>query len=228
MKTLFLIPARGGSKRLPNKNIKKLVGKPLLNYSIDVAREITSDDNICVSTDSEEIKKVAESYGLKVPFLRPAKFATDIATTNDVILHALSFYESLGLNYDLVVLLQPTSPLRKKRHILDAIKLFDKSIEMVVSVKKSHSAAVLCNENEKGFIELTFNKDGSRSQNVNSFYEYNGSIYVINVAEFLKKGLNKLTRKRKMVMSDFYSLDIDTVFDFDLVEYLIKKNKHEI
>ena len=81
---LVVIPARGGSKGLPGKNIKKLCGKPLIAYSIDMARAITSDENICVSTDDQGIIDVVENYGLKVPFVRPAKYATDTSTTNDV------------------------------------------------------------------------------------------------------------------------------------------------
>jgi len=117
MNILYLIPARGGSKGIPHKNIKSLAGKPLIYYSIDVARELTTDDNICVSTDDNEIIKVVENYGLKVPFKRPDELATDNATTNDVILHAINFYESIGKQYDIIVLLQPTSPLRKSQHV---------------------------------------------------------------------------------------------------------------
>ena len=228
MKILFLIPARSGSKRLPNKNIKKLKGKPLLCYSIDVARKITSDEHICISTDSEEIKKVVEDYGLTVPFLRPVELATDTATSNDVILHALKFYEKKGIEYDVVILLQPTSPLRKPEHLQKAIDLFNNDIDMVVSVKKSHSSSVLCKENNKGFLELIFNEDGVRSQDIKDFYEYNGSIYLINVKQFLKNGLHKLTKKKKIIMPELFSIDIDTAFDFELVEFLLERRSNEI
>lgn len=94
--TLFVITARGGSKGLPGKNIKNLCGKPLIAYSIDVARAFTNDENICVSTDSQEIIDVVENYGLKVPFIRPACLATDSATSNDVLVHAVNFYKEKG------------------------------------------------------------------------------------------------------------------------------------
>lgn len=113
MEILYIIPARGGSKGIPRKNIKLLAGRPLICYSIDVARALTSDENICVSTDDNEIIRVVEEYGLKVPFKRPDYLATDTATTNDVLLHALEYYEAQGKQYDVIVLLQPTSPLRK-------------------------------------------------------------------------------------------------------------------
>ena len=112
MKLLYLIPARGGSKGIPRKNIKELSGKPLIAYSIDVARQLTDDCNICISTDDDEIMQVVTSYGLTVPFKRPDFLATDSVGTYEVILHAIDFYENLGVNYDAVVLLQPTSPLR--------------------------------------------------------------------------------------------------------------------
>lgn len=107
---LVVIPARGGSKGLPGKNIKNLCGKPLIAYSIDVARSITSDDNICVSTDDKKIIDAVENYGLLVPFVRPTELATDTATTNDVLLHALDFYEKRGKHYSRL-LAHPTNPV---------------------------------------------------------------------------------------------------------------------
>ena len=108
---LYVIPARGGSKGIPHKNIKLLHGKPLIYYSIDIARSLTNDEHICVSTDDEEIIKVVSDYGLKVPFVRPRELANDTASTNDVLIHALKYYESIGKNYTAIVLLQPTSIL---------------------------------------------------------------------------------------------------------------------
>ena len=93
MTPLIIIPARGGSKGIPHKNIKLLNGKPLICYSIDIARQYTTDENICVTTDDNEIISVVEQYGLKVPFVRPAELATDTASSNDVLVHALNFYE---------------------------------------------------------------------------------------------------------------------------------------
>ena len=109
MRPLVIIPARGGSKGIPHKNIKELEGKPLICYTIDAARKFTTDDNICVSTDDDAIIKVVEAYGLRIPFKRPGYLATDNAGTNGVLLHALDFYERKGNQYDMVVLLQVTS-----------------------------------------------------------------------------------------------------------------------
>lgn len=227
MNILYLIPARGGSKGIPYKNIKSLAGKPLIYYSIDVARELTTDNHICVSTDDDKIIEIVESYGLKVPFKRPNHLATDEATTNDVLLHAIDFYEKQGLFYDVVVLLQPTSPLRRTSHVKEALQLYAEDLDMVVSVKKSHAASVLCQENEEGYLEFSFNKTGLQRQKVTKFYEYNGAIYIINIRSFKQKGLSKLTKKRKYIMDETFSIDIDTINDFSYTEYLIKNNCNE-
>lgn len=218
MKILYVIPARGGSKGIPHKNIKLLNGKPLIYYSIDVARQLTTDDNICVTTDDDEIIDVVESYGLKVPFKRPDYLATDTATTNDVLLHAVNFYETNGKYYDVVVLLQPTSPLRKSVQVEEAFDLYNEELDMVVSVKQSHAASVLCSENKNGFLEFCFNKTGSRRQDLSSYYEYNGAIYVINIERLKEKGLSNFTAKKKYVMDEISSVDIDTNLDWAVVE----------
>ena len=223
MKILYVIPARGGSKGIPRKNIKPLNGKPLIYYTIDVARQLTTDENICVTTDDDEIIDVVESYGLKVPFKRPDYLATDTATTNDVLLHAVNYYESEGETYDLLVLLQPTSPLRKAIQVKEALSLFDESLDMVVSVKESHSASVICSENKSGFLELTLNKMGLRRQNITSFYEYNGAIYVISIDKLKKIGLSDFRYKKKYVMDEMSSHDIDTILDWKMAEVLINE-----
>lgn len=222
---LVVIPARGGSKGLPGKNIKMLCGKPLIAYSIDVARAITSDENICVSTDDQHIIEVVESYGLKVSFVRPAEYATDTATTNDVLLHAVDFYEKQGKHYSKLLLLQPTSPLRKVEEVNDAIELYRDDIDMVVSVMKSHAPAVLCKDNEAGFVELVYNKKAQGRQSLPTLYEFNGAIYVINVESLKNKGLAGFTKKVKYEMSKEHSIDIDDIIDFMLVETIMKNRR---
>ena len=207
---LVVIPARGGSKGLPGKNIKDLCGKPLIAYSIDVARAITSDENICVSTDDQKIIDAVENYGLHVPFVRPAEFATDTATTNDVLLHAVDFFEKKGKHFDRMLLLQPTSPLRKVDEVKEAMLLYSDEIDMVVSVTKSHAPAVLCNDNEDGYVELVYNKKAE------------GAIYVINIEALKEKGLGGFTKRVKYVMSKESSVDIDDIYDFMLIESILK------
>lgn len=224
-KILAIIPARGGSKGIPKKNIKLLNGKPLIYYTIEVARAIFNDCDICVSTDDDEIMQVVENFGLKIPFKRPLELATDTATSNDVLLHALEFYESKKIFYDIIVLLQPTSPLRTAQHVKEAISLYREDIDIVVSVKESHAPAVLCQENKDGYIELLFNKYTTRRQDIPNYYEYNGAVYVINVKSLKNKGMSSCDKKIKYVMSATESVDIDSLADWNFVEYLLKKRK---
>ena len=227
--TLFVITARGGSKGLPGKNIKDLCGKPLIAYSIDVARAFTDDENICVSTDSEEIKQVVEKYGLKVPFLRPDYLATDTATSDDVLIHAVNYYrEQFGKNYNKLILLQPTSPLRTADDVEGAIKLYRDDIDMVVSVMKSHAPAVLCQDDEDGFVQLTYNKKALGRQQLPEMYEFNGAVYVMSVDALLEKKMAGFTKKVKYVMSKEHSIDIDDIYDFLQVEAILKYNKNQI
>lgn len=225
MKILFVIPARGGSKGLIGKNIRPLAGKPLIEYSIDVARAITSDNNICVSTDDLNIIDVVEKYGLLVPFIRPENLASDVATTSDVLIHALNYYKENGFNYDLIVLLQPTSPLRKVEQVEQAIAMFRQDVEMVVSVKPSKAASILCKENDEGFLEMTINSNGSRRQDLNDFFEYNGAIYVIDAVKLRKVGLAGLTKRIKYVMNEETSVDIDTLADLQYAEFILASQK---
>jgi len=226
MNILVVIPARGGSKGIPYKNIKPLNGKPLICYSIDVARQFTSDDNICVTTDDDKIIEVVENYGLKVPFKRPAYLATDTCGSNEVIQHAWSFYEERGLHYEAVLLLQPTSPFRKVEYLKEAIELYDDSVDMVTSVKSAP-----CNPYYDGFEDneeglLTISKgDGTieRRQDAPKVWQLNGSIYVINSKSLMKKGMAHFTRIRKYVMPELYSIDIDNPFDWKVAEIVISE-----
>lgn len=227
MRILYVIPARGGSKGIPHKNIRPLSGKPLICYSIDVARDLATDDDICVSTDDEAIIKVVGDYGLKVPFKRPEALSTDLATTNDVLLHAIEFYEKQGIIYDVIVLLQPTSPLRTSKQVKEATELYEDNLDMVVSVMPSHSSAVLCSENNEGFIELVFNKSAVRRQDLGSFYEYNGAIYVINVEALKRKNLSGFHRIKKYVMDEESSVDIDTNLDLVVAEAILNNRKKD-
>lgn len=220
--TLFIITARGGSKGLPGKNIMDLCGKPLIAYSIDVARAFTDDENICVSTDSREIKHVVEEYGLKVPFLRPDYLATDTATSSDVLVHAVNFFREQGREYKKICLLQPTSPLRAMEDVEGAMALYRDDIDMVVSVMKSHAPAVLCNDDEAGFVQLVYNTKAVNRQHLTDMYEFNGAVYVINIQSLLGKGMGEFTKRVKFVMSKEHSVDIDDIYDFYLVESILR------
>lgn len=221
---LVIIPARGGSKGIPKKNIKELSGKPLIYYSIDIARGITSDENICVSTDSDEIMECVEKYGIKVPFKRPDELATDYIGTNEVLLHALKFYEDKGKKIDSILLLQPTSPFRKVQHIIEAYKLYSNELDMLVSVKETAANPYYnCfEEDQNGYLVIS-KGDGKleRRQDAPKAYEYNGSIYIINPQALKEKGLAGMKKIAKYEMDAFYSVDLDTMFDWKLAELMI-------
>lgn len=223
MKSLVIIPARGGSKGLPGKNIKALNGKPLLHYSIDSARAFTDDENICLSSDDPKIITVAKEYGLDVPFIRPAALATDTASSYDVIMHAINFYESLGRNYDNILLLQPTSPFRKPEFIKEAMILYSGKLDMVVSVciSSANPYYSLFEENEQGYLNASKPGHYTRRQDCPAVYEYNGSIYFMNVNSLKQKPIADFKRIKKYLMKKEYSIDIDTELDWLYAELLL-------
>ena len=226
MKALYIIPARGGSKGIPDKNIKILGGKPLICHAIDNARHFAADEDICVTTDSEKIIKVVEDYGLKVPFIRPAELAGDTVGTYEVLLHALDFYEKQGKKYDAIVLLQPTSPFRRNSDIELAINEFSPCLDMVVSVKEASSNPYYnCfEENEEGFLHLSKGDgDFSCRQLVPKAWEYNGAVYVINPESLKKCRLSQFKKIKKVEMDEIHSLDLDTMLDWKIAELMIKE-----
>lgn len=224
--TLYLIPARGGSKGIPRKNIKLLDGKPLICHSIDFARQFCFDEHICISTDDDTICSVVKSYGLSVPFMRPPHLATDEAGTYEVILHALSHYENMGISYQQVVLLQPTSPFRDPKHLHEGFKIFDSNVDMVVSVHETQSNPyyVLFEEDENGFLQKSKTGNFIRRQDCPPVYEINGSIYIMNVTSLKNTPISQFTHIRKIVMDQFHSVDLDTPLDWEFCEFLLKKN----
>lgn len=227
MRTLVIIPARGGSKGIPRKNIKPFDGKPLIYYTIDCARAICSDEDICVSTDDDEIIQVVENYGLNVPFKRPRELATDTAGTYEVLLHALDFYEKKGVIYDVVVLLQNTSPFRTPQQVKEALSLYREDVDMVVSVKECAANPYYCvfEENQEGFLHIC-KGDGNiyRRQDAPKVYEYNGAIYIMNAEVLKSTHMHKMKKRIKYVMDELSSFDLDTMWDWKMAE-MIKKEK---
>lgn len=228
MKTLYVIPARGGSKGIPHKNIKPLAGKPLIGYSIDVARQLAADDDICLTTDDPEIAATAESMGLNVPFLRPTSLATDTCGTYEVLIHALDFYRDRGIDYDTLVLLQPTSPMRTADDVRAAMALYSPDIDMVVTVKEAASNPYYnCYETDNdGFLHISKGDGGyTRRQDAPKVWEYNGAVYVINVESLRRMPLSAFTRRRMSVMPAERSVDLDTPVDWLIAEKLIENSK---
>jgi CMP-N,N'-diacetyllegionaminic acid synthase len=222
--TLFLITARGGSKGIPGKNIKALGNKPLINYAIDLARKFVSDEYICLSTDSKEIAEVAEANGLKIPFLRPDELAGDLTGSYEVIKHAIDFYSN-KLQFDKVVLLQPTSPLRLKKHVEACLKKWDKACEMVVSVKstKANPYQLLFIENKEGYLEKVIKgNDTERRQDLPKVFQLNGAVYVYSVKALNEKHIRNFTRINYSEMPEVNSVDIDELLDWQWAEFLLE------
>lgn len=219
-KIFAVIPARGGSKGIPKKNIKNLAGKPLIYYTIETARQVFDDNQILVSTDALEIAEVITKTGLQVPFMRPESLATDTSGTHEVLLHAVTYLESIGQKPEVLVLLQPTSPFRSAQQTREAIELFTDEVDMVVSVKqtKANPYYNLFEENEQGFLKKSKKSTFTRRQDCPKVYELNGAIYVIRVSTLKQQQLNEFKRVKKYVMDEMTSMDLDTPFDWILAE----------
>ncbi len=222
MKTLFLITARGGSKGIPGKNIKPFLGLPLICHAIRNARDCgAEDEDICLSTDSEEIRRVAEEFGLRVPFLRPAELATDKSGSYGVILHALDYYHSIGRDYERVVLLQPTSPLRRKEDILGAMSKWRDGIDMVVSVREARTNPYYgaFETDESGELHIS-KGDGryTRRQDAPKVWEYNGAVYVMSVASLRAGSMAEFKHIIPYEMDARRSVDLDTPLDWQIAE----------
>ena len=224
MKPLFVIPARGGSKGIPGKNIKPLGGKPLIAYSVEVARQLAPDCDICVSTDDQAIANVVRQMGLEVPFMRPDYLATDHCGTYEVLLHAVQFYENLGRDYDTLVLLQPTSPLRTALDVRRCLEAYSPDIDMVVTVVEAASNPYYnCYETDaEGFLHIS-KGDGSyvRRQDAPKAWEYNGAVYVINIDRLKQMPLSRFPRRRMVEMERSRSIDLDTPLDWLVAEAVV-------
>lgn len=229
MRFLALIPARGGSKGIPKKNIKPFFGKPLICYSIELARNFLSDEDICVSTDESEIINAVEACNLLVPFVRPPSLAGDDSGMYDVILHALDFYAQKGKTYDALILLQPTSPLRSEQSLKEAISLYNPDIEMVVSVKKTAANPYfkLYEEDEQGFLTKSKSGNFKTRQEAPDVWELNGAIYIYNVTALRRSSPIEFKRIRKYIMTDIESIDIDSPMDWMIAEFLKQKQIDE-
>jgi len=222
MKVLYLIPARGGSKGVPKKNIKLLNGKPLIHYSIEFARQFTSDENICVSSDDQEIINcVEEECQLKVQFKRPDEIATDSASSIQVLSHAINYYESKGVDFDLVVLLQPTSPFRKVDDLKNMLDNWDQDIDLFASVKEPHDSPYfnIFEENSHGYLIKSKELNITRRQDAPKVFAMNGSLYIYNVKSIKSNQINQI--KKYIMENSIYSIDIDTLFDWMLCETVV-------
>lgn len=223
-----LIPARGGSKRLPRKNIKPLDGKPLIAWTIETAKASKYIDNVVVSTDDIEIKQISENFGAEVPFIRPDYLSHDTATSFDVIKHAIEFLDIVKPNH-LIILLQPTSPLRTVDELNRALEFFiAKAAHGVVSVSETEHSPLWSNTLPENLSMSDFIRpevQGKRSQDLPKFYRLNGSIYIYRTEELIEK--NQIFYDENVYGFETpqqTAIDIDTELDFLIAEIMTRQN----
>lgn len=221
-----LIPARGGSKRLPRKNVKLLCGKPLIAWTIEAAKKSRYIDSIIVSTDDIEIKHISEHFGASVPFLRPESLSNDTASSFDVIKHAIELLKIDKENH-LIVLLQPTSPLRTAKELDEALEFFlSKKANGIVSISECEHSPLWSNTLPESLMMSEFIRpevQGKRSQDLCNFFRLNGSIYIYNT-------LSLLEQEKIFFDDNVYgfetsletAVDIDTALDFLVAETIMK------
>lgn len=223
-KILAIIPARSGSKGLPNKNIKLLNEKPLIGYTIEAAKNSGICDTVFVSTDSTDYAEVSKKFGAYIPFLRDASLAEDSSKISDTIIDILEKLESEGKKYDYFILLQPTSPLRGQNDIINAYKLLkEKNANSIISVCEAEHSPLWMNNLDEDLSMDNFIKDLNKNrQELKKYYRINGAIYLSRV-DYYKKNRNFYENLSfAYIMSMEKSVDIDTLLDFKFAEFLIK------
>ena len=220
MRILALVPARGGSKRLPGKNIRMLGEKPLINWTLEVAKEVPEISEILVSTDDPEIALIAKVAGASIPWMRPKILATDEATSVDVALHALDCYESENGTVDALLLLQPTSPFRTRETVQRGIELFKAYGRIpVVGVSPSRDHPMWTFKEQDGYLVpfLEHHSIGGRSQDLQPAFIINGTFYIISPEELRSSRSFIGLRTIPLYISSLKeALDIDSQSDFDL------------
>lgn len=230
MKNIAIIPARSGSKGLKNKNIKKLLDKPLIAYSIKAALDSHQFSVVMVSTDSWQYAEIAHEYGAEVPFLRSEMTSSDTASSWDMVEEVLCEYEKLGRTFTTFCLLQPTSPMRTAEDLANAYKLYgEKQAIAVVSVCELEHPLAWCgtlgrDQSLNGFIARN---QGGRRQEMEKFYRPNGAIYIADVKQFREDRFLYRKDAYAYIMPKERSVDIDTEFDFKFAEYLMLGNQQQ-
>lgn len=228
-RVLAIIPARGGSKEIKDKNIIDVEGIPLIGYTIDAAKKSKYIDCVYVSTNSEKIADVAAKRGAYIPFMRPNELASDTSKTIDAIVYTLDSMKLIGEEYDVMVLLQPTSPLRTVEDIDGAIEKFAKcGYKSLVSVSEVNDPPVLMrriidDEHMERFINTT---STVRRQDMEKFYRVNGSIY-INLIEEINVSTSLNDNEVPYIVSKVNAIDIDDYADLEVARYCLKTRKVE-
>ena len=216
---LALITARGGSKRIPRKNIREFCGKPILCYSIDAALESGAFEEVMVSTDDEEIADIARQSGASVPFFRSPETAGDYASTDDVIMEVLQEYQKLGKEFDAFCCIYPTAPFLTGNRLKDAMELLKNADSVLPVVPFSYPPQRGLIVNQAGFVERQFPEyAAARSQDLPTIYHDCGQFYACRTIPFLEAGTTDVKRLVPLVLSEMEVQDIDTLEDWAMAE----------
>lgn len=228
-KILAIIPARGGSKGIPNKNIKLINGKPLIAHTIEEAIRSKYIDKIIVSTDDAEIAKISRQYGAEIPFMRPPHLAKDDTPGIEPIIHALNWFKSNNQEFDYVICLQCTSPFRKVEQVDEALeKLMKSNSDSIVSVCESEVSPYWMKKIENGEMKDFLNDIPfyGRRQDTPKIYRLNGAIYISNIETLSKNKSWYSENTLAYIMDRESSIDIDDMIDFKFAEFLMKEREH--
>ncbi len=217
MASIAIVTARGGSKRIPRKNIKEFCGKPIIAYSIAAARESRLFDEVMVSTDDEEIAEVARHYGAEVPFMRSAENSDDFATTADVLREVLTEYEKRGRSFDVMCCIYPTAPFVTAKKLRDSFAFLQKeNADALVPVVQFSYPPQRCFVIQEGCLQYKWPENiRARSQDLEPLYHDAGQYYFWNVGKFLK---GTIEHKVPLVLTDLEVQDIDNMEDWNLAE----------
>ena len=231
MKILAIIPARGGSKGIKNKNIKNLCGHPLIAWTIMKAKKSKFIEKVIVSTDSKKIAAISKKYGASVPFIRPKKYATDKANDFVVLNHAINFLKTKGEKFDYVLMLQPTSPLRALKDINNSIKkVLKENIDSLVSVCKvetQHPRFIYSIKNKNSLVPFLKKNDNPamRRQDIEQLYFLDGSIYISKIKTLMKYKTFYHNKTKAYEVPKWKSLEIDDIEDLNLAKFYVTNKK---
>lgn len=220
MKSVAIITARGGSKRIPGKNIRDFCGRPILAYSIEAALKSGMFDRVMVSTDDKEIAETAKAHGGEVPFFRSEKTAGDYATTNDVLLEVLDEYEKRGEHFDLGCCIYPTAPFVTAQRLREAAELLEKNgADSVLPVVRFSFPPQRCVIVKDGAVQFKWPEYAqARSQDLEPYYHDAGQFYCLNVKSFREQNAMVMKRTIPLILSEMEIQDIDTEEDWRLAE----------
>lgn len=223
-KKLAIITARGGSKRIPRKNIRDFCGKPILCYSIEAAFASQAFDEVMVSTDDAEIAEIARSAGASVPFFRSEEMSGDYASTDDVIMEVLKEYEKRGLFFEAFCCIYPTAPFLTGKRLKDAMDLLETADSVMPVVPFSYPPQRGLIVNEQGFVERQFPEYATaRSQDLQKIYHDCGQFYACRTAPFMEAGTTDVEKLVPLVLSEMEVQDIDTPEDWEIAEIKFRR-----